>query len=49
MLFKDRDKRDWQPLAEHLRAVAEAAGARGAKFVLRGISRGRPAPELPAA
>src|SRR5271165_1827788 len=28
----DRDKREWQPLAEHLRAVADAAGARGAKF-----------------
>ena len=31
----DRDKRQWQPLAEHLRAVAEEAGARGAKFGAR--------------
>ncbi len=30
--LKDRDKQHWQPLAEHLRAVAKAAGARGAKF-----------------
>ena len=31
----DRDKRQWQPLAEHLRSVAEEAGARGAKFGAR--------------
>jgi CRISPR-associated endonuclease/helicase Cas3 len=30
--LQDRDKQHWQPLAEHLRAVAKAAGARGAKF-----------------
>ena len=29
------EKRRWQPLAEHLRAVAEQAGARGAKFGAR--------------
>jgi CRISPR-associated endonuclease/helicase Cas3 len=33
--LQDTDKRNWQPLAEHLRAVAEAAGARGAKFGAR--------------
>jgi CRISPR-associated endonuclease/helicase Cas3 len=31
----DRDKGQWQPLAEHLRAVADGAGARGAKFGAR--------------
>jgi CRISPR-associated endonuclease/helicase Cas3 len=31
----DRDKQQWQPLAEHLHAVADAAGARGAKFGAR--------------
>ena len=30
-----RDKLQWQPLAEHLRSVAQAAGARGAKFGAR--------------
>ena len=30
--LQGRDKRHWQPLAEHLRAVAKAAGARGEKF-----------------
>jgi CRISPR-associated endonuclease/helicase Cas3 len=30
--LSDRDKRRWQPLAAHLHAVADAAGARGAKF-----------------
>jgi CRISPR-associated endonuclease/helicase Cas3 len=29
------DKRQWQPLAEHLRSVSEGAGARGAKFGAR--------------
>ncbi len=33
--LKDREKRDWQPLAEHLLAVAKAAGARGEKFGAR--------------
>ena len=33
--LQDRDKRHWQPLAEHLLAVAEAAGARGEKFGAR--------------
>ena len=33
--LQDRDKRDWQPLANHLHAVADAAGARGAKFEAR--------------
>jgi CRISPR-associated endonuclease Cas3-HD len=33
--LQDRDKRQWQPLAEHLRSVAEGAGARGAKFGAR--------------
>jgi CRISPR-associated endonuclease/helicase Cas3 len=31
----DRDKWQWQTLAEHLHAVAEAAGERGAKFGAR--------------
>ncbi len=30
--LKSHERRSWQPLAEHLRAVAEGAGARGAKF-----------------
>ena len=30
--LQGRDTRQWQPLAEHLQAVADAAGARGAKF-----------------
>jgi CRISPR-associated endonuclease/helicase Cas3 len=30
-----RETRQWQPLVDHLRAVAEAAGARGAKFGAR--------------
>jgi CRISPR-associated endonuclease/helicase Cas3 len=33
--IQNRDKRHWQPLAEHLRSVAEAAGARGEKFGAR--------------
>ena len=30
--LQDRDRRHWQSLAEHLRAVAKGAGTRGAKF-----------------
>jgi CRISPR-associated endonuclease/helicase Cas3 len=30
--LQDHDKQRWQPLAEHLHAVAEGAGGRAAKF-----------------
>jgi CRISPR-associated endonuclease/helicase Cas3 len=30
--LEDREKQYWQPLADHLRAVAKGAGTRGAKF-----------------
>ena len=33
--LEDHDKQRWQPLAEHLRAVAEGAGGRAAKFGAR--------------
>ena len=33
--LQNRDKGRWQALAEHLRAVAENAGARGQKFGAR--------------
>jgi CRISPR-associated endonuclease/helicase Cas3 len=33
--LQDRDKPQWQTLAEHLPSVAKAAGARGAKFGAR--------------